>query len=80
MRVSIFAAAAVASLVNAIALPQAETVAEEERHRFSNASWPLPHNITGVDQAGQDTPTQGWGGVHVHDPSVILGPGELLSQ
>ncbi|GAB7355640.1 hypothetical protein MBLNU459_g6357t5 [Dothideomycetes sp. NU459] len=41
---------------------------------FSNASWPLPHNITGVSQPGANDTTQGWGGIHVHDPSVILGP------
>lgn len=43
---------------------------------FSNASWPLPHNITGDDQgpAFVNTTTQGWGGVHLHDPSLVLGP------
>lgn len=37
---------------------------------FSPSSWPLPHNITGdsLTASGQ------WGGVHVHDPSVVKGP------
>ena len=41
---------------------------------FSNASWPLPHNITGVSNAGANDTTQGWGGVHLHDPSIVMGP------
>lgn len=41
---------------------------------FSNASWPLPHNITGDSDPGANTTTQGWGGIHLHDPSIVLGP------
>lgn len=41
---------------------------------FSNASWPLPHNVTGDSDPGANTTTQGWGGIHLHDPSIILGP------
>ncbi|KAF2437171.1 endo-1,5-alpha-L-arabinosidase [Tothia fuscella] len=35
---------------------------------FSQSNWPLPHNITGTDTPGQ------WGGVHLHDPSIVQGP------
>jgi arabinan endo-1,5-alpha-L-arabinosidase len=35
---------------------------------FSASNWPLPHNVTGTDTPGN------WGGIHVHDPSIILGP------
>lgn len=41
---------------------------------FSNASWPLPNDITGQSDPGANTTTQGWGGIHIHDPSIILGP------
>lgn len=41
---------------------------------LSNASWPLPHNITGDSNPGANITTQGWGGVHLHDPSIVLGP------
>lgn len=33
---------------------------------FDSSEWPLPHNIT-----GDEGNSIGWGGVHVHDPSVI---------
>ena len=38
---------------------------------FSSANWPLPHNVTGDPN--------GWGGIHVHDPSVIKFGGEYYS-
>lgn len=42
---------------------------------FSNASWPLPHKVTGEnDTANVNSSTQGWGGIHLHDPSLVLGP------
>lgn len=42
---------------------------------FSNASWPLPHRVTGDnDTANPNSTTQGWGGIHLHDPSIVLGP------
>ncbi|KAI9755476.1 MAG: hypothetical protein M4579_004267 [Chaenotheca gracillima] len=33
---------------------------------FSPSHWPLPHNVTGD--------TNGWGGVHLHDPAIVKGP------
>jgi arabinan endo-1,5-alpha-L-arabinosidase len=44
--------------------------ATNQKNPFSSANWPLPHNITGDSL----TATGQWGGVHVHDPSVIKGP------
>lgn len=42
---------------------------------FSNASWPLPRKVTGQnDTANGNSTTQGWGGIHLHDPSIVLGP------
>jgi len=42
---------------------------------FSNASWPLPHDVRGQnDTANVNATTQGWGGIHLHDPSLVLGP------
>lgn len=42
---------------------------------FSNASWPLPHYVTGDnDTANSNDTNQGWGGIHLHDPSIVLGP------
>jgi len=42
---------------------------------FSNASWPLPHKVTGDnDTANPNDQNQGWGGIHLHDPSIVLGP------
>jgi hypothetical protein len=42
---------------------------------FSPSSWPLPRKITGDnDTANPGSKTQGWGGIHLHDPSVVLGP------
>lgn len=41
---------------------------------FSNASWPLPIMIIGQSDPGANTTTQGWAGIHIHDPSIILGP------
>lgn len=35
---------------------------------FSPSHWPLPHNVTGDNEPGD------WGGIYVHDPSVIKGP------
>ena len=35
---------------------------------FSPSNWPLPHNITGYNSPGN------WGGVHIHDPSIVIGP------
>lgn len=34
---------------------------------YSTTLWPAPQAITG-------NTTEGWGGVHIHDPSIILGP------
>ena len=34
----------------------------------THSSFPLPHNVTGQDEPGV------WGGIHVHDPSIIEGP------
>lgn len=59
-------ALAVASLVTqAVALPS-----NNKPDPFSNASWPLPHNISGVSNPGANQSYDGWGGVHLHDPSV----------
>ncbi|KAK4962495.1 hypothetical protein LTR10_000121 [Elasticomyces elasticus] len=42
---------------------------------FSNASWPLPRKISGQDDtANPNSTTQGWGGIHLHDPCLVLGP------
>ena len=42
---------------------------------FSNASWPQPRKVYGDnDTANADSTTQGWGGIHLHDPSIVLGP------
>ena len=42
---------------------------------FSNASWPLPHDVQGQnDTANYNSTTEGWGGIHLHDPSLVLGP------
>jgi arabinan endo-1,5-alpha-L-arabinosidase len=42
---------------------------------FSPSAWPLPRKITGDnDTANPGSKTQGWGGIHLHDPSVVLGP------
>ncbi|KAK5107358.1 hypothetical protein LTR62_001338 [Meristemomyces frigidus] len=42
---------------------------------FSNASWPLPRMVRGQnDTANANSTTQGWGGIHLHDPSLVLGP------
>ncbi|KAI9697346.1 MAG: hypothetical protein M1820_007852 [Bogoriella megaspora] len=38
---------------------------------LATAAFPAPHTITGDDQPGN------WGGVHVHDPSIVLGPDGL---
>lgn len=70
MRKTLTALAALTS--TALALPSPQVV--DAKNPYSPSNWPLPHNITGDDQAGQNTPTQGWGGVHLHDPSVVLGP------
>ncbi|KAI7221191.1 endo-1,5-alpha-L-arabinosidase [Hortaea werneckii] len=42
---------------------------------FSNASWPIPRKVYGEnDTANVDSATEGWGGIHLHDPSIVLGP------
>ena len=42
---------------------------------FSNASWPLPRRVTGQnDTANVNSTTEGWGGIHLHDPSMVMGP------
>ena len=38
---------------------------------FEPASWPFPHNVTGEDG--------GWGGIHVHDPSIVCHNGYYYS-
>jgi arabinan endo-1,5-alpha-L-arabinosidase len=35
---------------------------------YSRDYWPAPRKITGQDLNG------GLGGVHIHDPSIVLGP------
>ncbi|THW21720.1 endo-1,5-alpha-L-arabinosidase [Aureobasidium pullulans] len=63
-------ALAVASLATqAVAVPS-----NSKPDPFSNASWPLPHNISGVSNPGANESYQGWGGVHLHDPSIVMGP------
>ncbi|GAB7366786.1 hypothetical protein MBLNU230_g0737t1 [Neophaeotheca triangularis] len=42
---------------------------------FSSAHWPMPRKITGQDLTSDpDAWHDGHGGVHLHDPSVVLGP------
>lgn len=45
-----------------------------EKRNPTTTGWPLPHNITGDDEVGSTAATEGWGGIHVHDPSIVLGP------
>lgn len=72
-KIAALALALVPLLPKAVGLPSS-SFARTGSSIFSNASWPLPHNITGVSEPGANITTQGWGGVHIHDPSVILGP------
>lgn len=63
------------SILTPLALGLATINALPTMTTTTSSSWPLPHSITGESQAGQSNlPTAGWGGIHVHDPSVILGP------
>ena len=40
-----------------------------------STSWPIPHKVYGDnDTANLNSTTQGWGGIHLHDPSLVLGP------
>lgn len=42
---------------------------------FSQEHWPMPHKITGDNVT--DDPTAwhgGHGGIHLHDPSIVMGP------
>ncbi|KAK3678251.1 hypothetical protein LTR78_001546 [Recurvomyces mirabilis] len=42
---------------------------------FASTNWPQPHVVTGEDDSAHpNDATQGWGGIHVHDPSIVLGP------
>ena len=50
----------------ALALPH-----QPESSLLEPVSWPLPHNVTG--ESG------GWGGIHVHDPSIIYNDGYYYS-
>jgi hypothetical protein len=61
----------IGALVVASLATQAVAIPSNNRpDPFSKASWPLPHNITGVSNPGANQSYEGWGGVHLHDPSV----------
>jgi hypothetical protein len=66
-KIGVLAVASLATQV--VALPS-----NNKPDPFSNASWPLPHNITGVSNPGVSQKYDGWGGVHLHDPSIVMGP------
>lgn len=61
--ISVLAVATLAT--QAVALPS-----NNKPDPFSDTSWPLPHNISGVSNPGANQTYDGWGGVHLHDPSV----------
>ncbi|KAH0293973.1 endo-1,5-alpha-L-arabinosidase, partial [Aureobasidium melanogenum] len=66
-KIGVLAVASLATQV--VALPS-----NNKPDPFSNASWPLPHNISGVSNPGANQSYDGWGGVHLHDPSIVMGP------
>jgi arabinan endo-1,5-alpha-L-arabinosidase len=39
-----------------------------EQAVFTTAAWPVPHTVSGFNRPGT------WGGVHLHDPSIVKGP------
>ncbi|KAL1305456.1 hypothetical protein AAFC00_002335 [Neodothiora populina] len=66
------------SLASALTSPSRDyallTARTAKPEPFSNASWPVPHDVTGDSEPGANVTTQGWGGIHLHDPSIVLGP------
>lgn len=68
---------AVARAVGKDADPR-ELHSRDSKHKrltpFDSSEWPYPHNIT-----GDDGNSIGWGGIHVHDPSVIEAGGTWYS-